>query len=788
MLLEEPLKSMQLIKLTALIELAEKQALQRDAGEPITPMPRCQDWDAESIADVNALKSWSQKVAEGGSGHKIVGLPIIVLSICWLDPDHPDRFGEQLLQLLPIFRIYAAAGPFAVLWDYASLPQKRSRDDDDRTTQEKQRFAKGLKTINAWYVHRLTTVILVSRHPPDMSKYSNSTPYNNRGWTRTERALSSIVKSSDCLLDASKMHVVTDAKAEVELDLGKLVAERGPPVSPEHFEKNLREGVENNSIRFTARADLEIVCNQYKIGVTENFTTTEGLYYARLGWDDDAVEQLCTTLQGCPARELQRLRLHRNKLTDKSANTLANAIAKEGLMPRLELLDVECNQLTEKGIYVLDLVCCAKNVRLNVDNQQSEESLSPVSTNRTDQTEVTELKVCSGPLTGDYDAVYLSTDLEPDDVTAIKAIAPRLRRMPLLCVVGQHSIDKCQLMKEILRHCGVLKATVVQGRRSEKKYPEGVERAFAPAHSVQGSSRRSKSNDGSTDLNDEARCGEMLESFLQQHRAPLAILLKPMHELRNLSPEALKKTAAVAYGSFNLKTMREAMIADAEAAGKKLDRLGAFDDQFDLLGQFKKCVMVERTNSVGRDESVNRKIEKVWKHIKTDEKLMYLVQGWQVVTVADITHDGLPRVLDEITANSTQLMSGMATAKSRLLKIAEEDFDETAASKDNTFSDLVELAKSAEKKIAIFKDICVHEGMQMPLADPLVAAILLDDQGKLGRFLKTCNTKMDAHGKITVTPDASGCITWLVSDDDTSRKELVTHVHDILGQALLREE
>ena len=49
--------------------------------------------------------------------------------------------------------------------------------------------------------------------------------------------------------------------------------------------------------------------------------------------------------------------------------------------------------------------------------------------------------VKSGCSKGEFDGVILSTDLEPDDAIAISALAPKLRGVPLLCVVGEGRVD-----------------------------------------------------------------------------------------------------------------------------------------------------------------------------------------------------------------------------------------------------------------------------------------------------------------------------------------------------------
>ena len=80
--------------------------------------------------------------------------------------------------------------------------------------------------------------------------------------------------------------------------------------------------------------------------------------------------------------------------------------------------------------------------------------------------------------------------------------------------------------------------------------------------------------------------------------------------------------------------------------------------------------------------------------------------------------------------------------------------------------------------------MCRHKGQQLPLADPLVAALLLDDKGVLAPFWKRSRCDMNAVGKVTVQPDNSGSMIWLRSDGEASRKDLVAKVHNILSWVL----
>ena len=794
--LDEPLKYVQLIKVDALIALAEKQARQREAGEEITLLPRCQDWPPETIADANILRSWS-KVHVSKRPHQITGVPIIVLSICWLDPEHPDMFGEQLAMLLPLFRLYAAEGPFAVMWDYCSLPQ-RNLGTDDRKPAELETFRNGLKTINRWYVHRLTTVVLVRRLPSDLTKYSNTTQYENRGWTTMERALASIVKSTSCLLDTS----AADPLSIVSVDtLSKLVVSRSAPEDPGSFDLKLRAGVDMGEIKFTAMGDLDVVSEQYRTGFSDMISTTPSMYMGKLGWDDQEVARLCTSLQRCPALGLRRLRLHDNKLTDASARTLATALAAGDIMPQLELLNVDHNQLSAAAVRLLDVVCRSKGIRLSCEGQDSDEyafafgspPTSPVHQSDEDDSRAT-FEVLNGPLQGKYDAVYLSTDLEPDDVVAIKMLAPRLRCVPLLCVVGEHTIDKRSMMVDVLKHCGVLNAHVVSGRRSQEVYPEGVDLAFQST-SRQNTARAPRFTErrlGNARM-ERDKCKEHVDTFLQAYASPLAILLKPLHEVRNLSPALIAKTVAVAYGSFNITKMAGVMMEEASTAGERLDKSAAYARIFEMISQFKQCVVVERATSVGRVESLNIE-QPLWRYIQSDQRLMKLVLGWQATTLNNIFRD-LPKLVQTMQTDVQALIrpdtSLPATGIELLGSISEDTPMATSElpiklSNDVVHDQLVNLAEKAEKKLGVLKDICRYRRMQLPLADPLVAALLLDDNYVLGQFLKRCRLSTDAAGKVYTQPDNSSHVYWLISADESERKQMISSIHAILSSALYR--
>ena len=206
-------------------------------------------------------------------------------------------------------------------------------------------------------------------------------------------------------------------------------------MEPTAFDADLRSGVTTGKVKFTASGDLDIVSKQYEKGFTSSLSGTESMYFAKLGWADEEVEKLCNSLKSLDggAKRLVRLRLHsRNELTDKSAEMLCK-IMSNGYMPRLELLNVEGNRLSEEGLNLLAVVCSFKDVKLQCDQQEENDVIEKIasaeelmaSAPAADAASlVPHFKVTAGVLAGAYNAVYLSTDLEPDDVVAIKALAP----------------------------------------------------------------------------------------------------------------------------------------------------------------------------------------------------------------------------------------------------------------------------------------------------------------------------------------------------------------------------
>ena len=81
-----------------------------------------------------------------------------------VDREHPDRLGEQLRALLPLFKLALAEleehphHTFGLMMDYGCLPQKPFASDE-----EKQRFKRGLQNINKYDASSARTLVDLAR-------------------------------------------------------------------------------------------------------------------------------------------------------------------------------------------------------------------------------------------------------------------------------------------------------------------------------------------------------------------------------------------------------------------------------------------------------------------------------------------------------------------------------------------------------------------------------------------------------------------------------------------------
>ena len=211
-------------------------------------------------------------------------------------------------------------------------------------------FTKSLMTINEWYYHPNTYVLLVTTPPPAQGgPYTSTRLHKDRGWCFFEKAAAMACKKAWCLLDwsayngsthfgvggihshthnggdtcvaqVSKMHHARIALAPRPSPLAppsrshlscpgafvvQMIAARDAPISPPIFSKTMRDRVDSGELTFTAAADKEFVIGQYEKGfvhainimASSDNEMTRTLSFHTLKWTDREAEVMMAAIR-----------------------------------------------------------------------------------------------------------------------------------------------------------------------------------------------------------------------------------------------------------------------------------------------------------------------------------------------------------------------------------------------------------------------------------------------------------------------------------------------------------
>ena len=348
--------------------------------------------------------------------------------------------------------------------------------------------------------------------------------------------------------------------------------------------------------------------------------------------------------------------------------------------------------------------------------------------------------VPTGHCAGSYDGVVISTDLEPDDAIALLALAPRLRGVPLLVIVGQGAVDKRQMAASMLASFGLDKcATVAQGRDSKASWPSAVSTCY------DGLGRQTAATILPAD--DETSITTHLEAFLAKCSTPFALLLKPPHEFLRVSAAMLQRTAGAMYGSFNLAELREGMCA----AEPTLTEDMCHTQQEVLLRSFKAMLWVERSLSVGRDGMLDTvATPTAWPLLEEHPSVLQHVLHWNAVTLKT-----MGKKLGAVAADTAAALEG-----------------DGAVLGPTHYGAVEAVVEKADKKVQVMLAIARCQGRQVCHADTLVATCLMDDAGALAAFMRRCHPGHDAKFKPTFTADPSSNVAALLAEPGLAREDL----------------
>eukprot|EP00962_Isochrysis_galbana_P025283 scaffold7764_cov94-Isochrysis_galbana.AAC.1 len=276
-------------------------------------------------------------------------LPVVCISHCWLQPDHPDPRGHNLRVVARALE--ALGGDVAVFFDFCSMHQKCRGADGapgervlgfaageagGRFASEDALFRQALGSLGTFYAHPKTMVWKLTAFPPDYDdpqryqREGNVAQYADRGWCFCEASWAAMVKSSRMVLDLGKN---SGEGAVGWVDLIRACRQgRRAPVLPSALEEELEHKHFTNG-----KDDRPAVAELYAAGFKARFGAAEVLGYAQLGWGHDEAKAVVAVLAAGAAPKLRVLSLGENSIGDEGARALAGALPRATALKELDL-------------------------------------------------------------------------------------------------------------------------------------------------------------------------------------------------------------------------------------------------------------------------------------------------------------------------------------------------------------------------------------------------------------------------------------------------------------------
>jgi len=157
---------------------------------------------------------------------------------------------------------------------------------------------------------------------------------------------------------------------------------------------------------------------------------------------------------------------------------------------------------------------------------------------------------------------------------------------------------------------------------------------------------------------------------------------------------------------------------------------------------------------VGRDATLDPSevCTSAWAPLSMDSSVVRLITAWNEVS--------LKRFSQSISDIGKEMVAAFESTGT----------DGKADGKAEVFGKVEALSENASKKVMMINSIAKFRGQQLPLADPLVVASLLDTVGTLAPFERKCKAGHDQKGKPTFNPEPHSSVATLFAKSDDQPK------------------
>ena len=245
-----------------------------------------------------------------------------------------------------------------VFIDWSSLWQ------EPRDAAQSAAFRASLGSINLWYAHQKTTVILVT------DDVDGCLSYWDRGWTNFEFVLAAMIKISvtsdlsdwpqivnlshgagrpETMFGYADEHGIgAGTNSMFHANAGGLMLYRRPPAAPGAFFEDGEFGAKV----YTNGADRDtLVAPKFKSTVEEIMGGVQELKFGKANWSDGDVLKLLEVLPLC--KTLRLLYLRGNHIQNAGLQALSKYLGTDGALPHLTKLDLGYNTFTDDGLSAL---------------------------------------------------------------------------------------------------------------------------------------------------------------------------------------------------------------------------------------------------------------------------------------------------------------------------------------------------------------------------------------------------------------------------------------------------